>query len=276
MHTDQITRTRLTPTRIADETFVIHNHQGEGTSPVCVPLNMMLIRGKEPVVVDTGVVEFAEEYLEDLFDLVDPEDVRWVYISHDDIDHTGNVNEIMAACPNATLIINWFMVERLGETLEVPPIRWRWVGDGESFDAGDRTLHAVRPPIFDAPTTRGLFDPTTGVYWGSDSFATPMLTPVQHVDEMDPEFWTDGIAMFGQYVSPWLQLVDEARYQATVARVEALGPSALAGCHTPAVTGAHVPTALEVTRRTPSLTVPPQPDQSVLDEIQRTILGTAA
>ncbi len=275
MHTT-ITTTRLEPTRVADETFVIHNHQGEGTGPVCVPLNTMLIRGAEPVVVDTGVSEHAEQYFEDLFGLVDPEDVRWVFISHDDIDHTGNVNELMAACPNATLIINWFMVERLGESLEVPPIRWRWIGDGESFDAGDRTLHAVRPPVFDAPTTRGLFDPTTGVYWGSDSFATPMPTPVSDVAELDPELWTEGIATFSQYVSPWLKLVDEARYQATVSRVEALGPSVLAACHTPAVTGAHVATALDVTRRTPSMTVPPQPDQTVLDELQRALLGMAA
>ena len=43
----------------------------------------------------------------------------------------------------------------------------------------------MRPPIFDSPTTRGLFDPTTGVYWASDSFATPMLAPVRDVDELD-------------------------------------------------------------------------------------------
>ena len=56
----------------------------------------------------------------------------------------------------------------------MPPTRQRWVDDGESFDVGDRMLQAVRPPVFDSPTTRGLFDPTTGVYWASDGFATPM------------------------------------------------------------------------------------------------------
>ena len=69
------------------------------------------------------------------------------------------------------------MAERMGASLAVPPTRQRWVGDGEVLDVGDRTLRRVRPPIFDSPTTRGLFDPTTGVYWASDSFATPMLTP---------------------------------------------------------------------------------------------------
>ena len=100
-------KTRLEPTRIAPETFLIHNHDGEGTAPVIIPLNSMVIRAKEPVVVDTGFAEHRDQFLEDVFSLVDPEDVRWLYISHDDVDHTGNLNALMAACPNATAVINW-------------------------------------------------------------------------------------------------------------------------------------------------------------------------
>jgi flavorubredoxin len=236
----------------------------------------MVIRGREPVVVDTGEAANRDRFLADVFALVEPKDVRWVFISHDDIDHTGNLNALMAACPNATAVINWFMVERMGATLEVPPTRWRWLGDGESLHAGDRTLHAIRPPIFDSPTTRGLFDPTTGVYWASDSFATPMLAPVRDVTEIDADFWADGVAMFSQYVSPWVTLTDDRRYQETVDRVERLRPTVMVGCHTPAISGGRVAAAIDVTRRTPALSVAPQPDQSVLEEIQRTLTGLAA
>lgn len=45
-------------------------------------------------------------------------------------------------------------------------VRWAQVSpttpglgqDGEPPDVGDRVLRAVRPPIFDSPTTRGLDD----------------------------------------------------------------------------------------------------------------------
>jgi flavorubredoxin len=275
MH-QQLGKTRLEPTRIAPETFVIHDHQGEGTAPVAVALNSMVIRAAEPVVVDTGEAANRDQYLADVFSLVEPEDVRWVFISHDDVDHTGNVNALMAACPNATLIVNWFMTERMGPSLEVAPTRWRWIDDGGSFDAGDRTLHAVRPPIFDSPTTRGLFDPTTGVYWSSDSFATPMLTPVRDVGELDESFWLAGINQFDTYVSPWLRLVDDARFQATVDRVEALGATGIVGCHTPHVPAAKVGAAIAATRRSPTAVVPPEPDQSVLDQILGALAVPAA
>jgi flavorubredoxin len=260
-------KTRIAPTNVAPETFLIHDHQGEGTAPVAVALNSLVIRAAEPVVVDTGVAENREQYLADVFGLVEPQDVRWVFLSHDDVDHTGNVNALMDACPNATLVTNWFMVERMTASLDVPPTRQRWVDDGGTLDVGDRTLVALRPPIFDSPTTRGVFDPSTGFYWASDSFATPMLTPVHDVSELEADLWIEGMHMFGQYVSPWLSLVDDAKFQATVDRVAALRPTAMAGCHTPVIHEHLVPSAIAATRATPSAVVPPQPDQSVLEQI---------
>jgi len=268
-------KTRIAPTEIAPETFLIHDHQGEGTAPVVVALNTLVIRGAEPVVVDTGVAENRDQYLADVFGLVEPQDVRWVYLSHDDVDHTGNVNALMAACPNATLVSNWFMVERMTASLEVPLTRQRWLDDGDTLDVGDRTLVALRPPIFDSPTTRGLFDPTTGCYWASDSFATPMLTPTHDVAELDADFWIEGIHTFGQYVSPWLSLVDDARFQATVDRVAALRPTAMAGCHTPVIHEHLVPSAIAATRSTPGAVVAPQPDQSVLEQILHSLTVAA-
>jgi flavorubredoxin len=261
-------KTRITPTEIAPETFLLHEHQGEGHAPVCVALNTMVIRGAEPVVVDTGMAEHRDRYLDDVFAIVEPEDIRWVFISHDDVDHTGNLNALLHAAPNATLVVNWFITERMGESLSVPPTRWRWVGDGDTLDVGDRALVAVRPPIFDSPTTRGLFDPSTGVYWASDAFATPMATPVRHVDELDRDAWLDGMTTFNHYVSPWLDLVDASRFEATVERVARLRPTTLVGCHTPVIDGDHVATAVDVARRAPFLVPAPQPDQGVLDALQ--------
>ena len=203
-----------------------------------------------------------------MFSLVEPEDIRWVFISHDDVDHTGNVNALMELAPNATLVIDWFMQERMGASLEVPASRWRWVQDGDAIDVGDRTLQVVRPPVYDSGTTRGLFDPSTGVYWGSDAFAAPMLTPVRNAADIDLGFWLEGIHTFARYVSPWLSLVDGAKFQRTVDRIEALQPNVLAGCHSAAVDGSRVAEAIAATRTAPWATVAPQPDQSVLDAIR--------
>jgi len=267
-------KTRLEPTRIAPETFVIHNQEGEGVAPAILPVNSLVIRGREPVVVDTGFAHVGAEFFADVFSLVEPEDIRWVFISHDDVDHTGNVNALMEVAPNATLVIDWFMMERMGGTLDVSPLRQRWIRDGEVFDVGDRKLLTVRPPIFDSPTTRGLFDTTTGVYWASDSFATPMDKVVRSVTELDSTYWNEGMPNFNRWVSPWLEMVDDAKFQKTVDRIEQLQASVIAACHTPVIPRSHIGAALDATRRSPHVTdVLPQPDQDVLDQIQLAMMS---
>lgn len=266
-------KTHLAPTQVARDTFVIHDHVGEGVAPAIVPVNSMLIRGAEPVVVDTGLAANGDGFFADLFGLVEPEDIRWVFVSHDDIDHTGNIDELMELAPNATLVVNWFLQERLGPTLSVSPLRQRWVGDNEVLDAGDRRLVAVRPPVYDSPTTRGLYDTTTGVYWASDAFGTPVETPTRDAAELPPEMFEMGVATFSRYLAPWLEIADPARYDTSVDRVAALAPSVIAGCHGPIVSGRLVDRAIEVTRTAPTAPILPQPDQQALEAIQQQILS---
>ena len=65
----------------------------------------------------------------------------------------------------------------------------RWLDQGDAFDAGDRTLHLVRPPLFDSPATRGLFDPTTGVLWAVDTFGALVQGAVLEADDADPDLY---------------------------------------------------------------------------------------
>jgi flavorubredoxin len=256
------------PTKVAKDTFVIHSVQEALGQPLFVYLNSMLILGKEPMIVDTGTIANREKWLEDVFALVEPADVRWVYLSHDDVDHSGNLEQVMAACPNARLVCNWAMVERHTNCFEFPLDRCQWVMDGESLDIGDRTLVALRPPVYDSPTTRGLFDPTTGVYWAVDSFATPLPDPALGVGDLDPEFWDFGMTLFSYgAVSPWLSLVDPKKYGTYVDRVASLDITTIAACHTPVLEGPLIDKAFAHVRQLPMVDPPPMPDQSVLDQI---------
>jgi flavorubredoxin len=255
------------PQQVAKDTFIIQSTLGEGVAPIAVNVNSMVIRGAEPIVIDTGGRNNRANWLTDVFSLVDPEDIRWITISHDDVDHTGNLDVLLEMAPNATFVSSWFINERMSVELAVPPTRMRWMTDGETLGIGDRTLSLVRPPVYDSPTTRGFFDPTTGVYWAADAFATPMQTYVDNVSSLDPEFWGYGFTMFGQSLTPWLPMVDNARFQSTVDRIAALQPTTIVGCHTPIISRTHVDQAITMTRALPSMPEIPLPGQETLDQM---------
>jgi flavorubredoxin len=260
--------TYVPPTQVAKDTWVIHQVQPALGQPLFVYLNSMVIRGAEPMIVDTGTPANREQWLKDAFAIVEPEDVRWVFLSHDDVDHTGNLDQVMEACPNAQLVCNWAMVERHTNCFEFPLGRCRWVMDGDTLDIGDRQLLALRPPVYDSPTTRGLFDPTTGVYWSVDTFATPLPDPELGIADLDPEFWDEGLALFALgAVSPWLSLVDEDKYGRYVDQVQRLDIATVAACHSPVIEGPFIERAFARIRQLPAIVPPIMPDQSVLDEI---------
>jgi hypothetical protein len=128
---------------------------------------------------------------------------------------------------------------------------------------------AVRPPVYDSPATRGLFDESSGVYWGVDSFATPCPGgPVPTVAELDPEFFAEGMAMFvHNALSPWIGLVDHDKFAAEVDRVRSLGAATIATAHAPLIVGPMIEDACRILATLPGVPAPPIPDQAMLDAV---------
>jgi flavorubredoxin len=149
----------------------------------------------------------------------------------------------------------------------------RWVEDGDSFVAGDRTLAAVRPPLFDSPTTRGLFDAKTGVYWASDCFGVPVTGPVENVAEIPHEQWQMGVGMFSTLLSPWYAIADPAKFGKTVEKVASLDPSIVATAHGPIVTGANVSELFDITRNVPGMPPFEAPGQAMLDAMLKEMMA---
>jgi flavorubredoxin len=264
-----------TPQLVAPDTRLIPNLAPAGDG-LFLPANSMVIRGAEPVIVDTGAPMHRELWLEKVFSLVEPADVRWIFLSHDDGDHTGGLLDALEMCPHATLVTNFFSVERLAlEKPALPLDRMRWIEPGGSFDAGDRTLHLSKPPIFDGPTTRGLYDAKTAAMWIVDSFAC--LTPgaVHDVADLAPDFVEENMPAMNSLVSPWHQWLDPAAYRRHVDDVEALGVLALASAHGPIMTGGAIHRAFDIVRDLAGKPIIPAPGQELLDDFGAQILAGA-
>jgi len=132
---------------------------------------------------------------------------------------------------------------------------------------------AVRPPLYDSPTTRGLFDTSTSVYWASDCYATPVERGTEFVDDLDPQAWAEGFVAFQHWNSPWLSMLDPAKFAAECHKIEALQPSAIAGAHGPTIEATHVAQSFDMMRQVQSIPAPHQPGQVVLDDIVAAIIG---
>lgn len=267
----------MTPYRVADETFVI---------PACVPapfvgnvhLNTVVIRAREPVVVDTGMPMGREEWQQALWTILDPEDVRWIFLSHEDGDHVGSLFDLLDACPNARLVTSWFELGRMEVGAHRMPdvARCVWVNHGESFDVGDRTLYALRPPFFDSPTTRGLFDPMTRLYYSVDSFGSFVPCHVEYASEMAESDWREGLLCLNRANHPWHAWVDERKWSAHVDRLQSMGAETIVTAHGPTIPASMIAEAFRLIREVPRMDPWPEPTQSDLELLLSSGMGAGA
>jgi len=125
-------------------------------------VNAFVVHATEPVVVDTGLSLPGVGFLDALASVIDPADVRWIYLTHPDRDHTGGLFELLEAAPLAKVVTTFLSVGVMSTERPLPLDRLYLLNPGQSLDVGDRTLTAFRPPLFDSPSTTGFYDNRSG------------------------------------------------------------------------------------------------------------------
>lgn len=197
-----------------------------------LPVNAFLVRATQPVLIDTGLAALRSDFLQSLRSLIAPEDLRWIWITHADIDHLGNLEAVLAQAPHARVVTTYIGMAKMG-LQQLPIDRVYLLNPGQHLDVGDRQLLAVRPPTFDAPETTGLFDTRTRALFSADSFGALMAEPAEDAAELSSTDLRDGQITWATIDAPWLTFVDERKFVANVNTVGRLEPSVVLSAHLP-------------------------------------------
>lgn len=195
-----------------------------------LPINAYLIKGKQPVLVDTGVASSRAQFLQHLANLVDPHDIRYIWITHMDADHIGNLPAVLQACPQAKVVTNSLGAAKMG-LLGLPVERALLISTGQRLELGDRTLRCLPPPVFDAPETAGFLDSATRALFCCDCFGTPLPAPVETANQIPDADLVRGMLTWANIDAPWLAIVDKAAFGQRLRAYADLKPAITLGSH---------------------------------------------
>jgi flavorubredoxin len=193
----------------------------------------MVIRGEQPMLLDTLSIVMRDDFLDMAFSLVEPEDVRWLFMSHEDRDHSGSIMQVLDRCPNAKLITTFLGLGKLGEEFTIPLDRVYFLNDGDSLDIGDRTVTALRPPLYDSSATRGIWDPKTEVFFAADCFGAVLQEPVQYTDDISDATFEDGYYWMNRANHVWFKHVKQEYLDEAAQRLTDLNPKLIVSGHGP-------------------------------------------
>ena len=210
----------LPPYKATDDTYVLPSYLPVPDVPApgfgTIVVNSYVIQAREPVLVDAGMPVVKEAFLQSLWSLIDPRDLRWIFLTHDDGDHTGALMEVLEAAPQARVITQFVGLARLETAYHMPVERVRILNPGDRFDAGDREIGILRPPLFDSPATSALFDSKTGMLISADSFGSLIPTVTEDAADIPDSVFYDGFYLFNRLNHLWFSLVDQSKFDAVL------------------------------------------------------------
>ncbi len=214
-------------------------------------INAYVLLAEEPVLIDTGIAVDGEEFIEALSSVIDPAALRWVWLTHDDADHTGSVQRVLELAPNARLATPAFSALRMATWWPVPLERVHAIRPGDQLHVGDRTLVAIRPPLYDNPMSTGIFDGATGALFSVDSFGAIIPEATQDAAEIPQDVLTGGMVGWATSDSPWAHVVDRQQFSQVLEDVRRLQPSRIFSSHLPAATGTSLDRFLQLLEAVP-------------------------
>jgi flavorubredoxin len=236
-----------------------------------VPINAFVLHGADPILVDTGVVGQSDDFMASLRKVIDPSELKWLWLSHTDPDHIGSLHQLLKDYPKLRVITTFLGVGIMGLFAPLPMDRVYLLNPGERLTLTDRSLVAFKPPAFDNPCTTGFYDDRTRALFTSDCFGALLQDPPQNAADVSEKDLADGQILWSTIDAPWLHKVDQSALAEELNVIRRMEPSMILSSHLPAA-GANVTERLVSTlARVPSAQPFIGPNQPALEQMLQQI-----
>lgn len=238
-----------------------------------IPINAFVLDGSEPVLVDTGPVVEKDDFLRALRSVIDPADLKWIWLTHTDFDHIGALGDLLAQNPRVKVITTFLGVGIMSLFAPLPLERVQLLNPGQQVVIGDRRLRAFRPPTFDNPITTGVYDEQSGVLFSADSFGAILSAVPDDASELSDDELRQGQVFWATVDSPWLHATDTAVFAKTLNAIRELNPSFIMSSHLPAARRSTTERLLKSLEAVPASQPFVGPDQAALESLLANMSG---
>ena len=238
-----------------------------------VPVNAFVLNGPEPILVDTGTVVESDDFMTTLRSVIDPAELRWIWLTHTDFDHIGSLQRLLDENPRITLITTFLGVGIMSLASPLPMDRLRFVNPGEQVTLGNRTLAAFRPPAFDNPSTTGFYERTSRTLFSSDCFGALLQDVPENAADLSEQALREGQVFWATVDSPWLHKVDEKTLAGELKAIRAMEPELILSSHLPMAPASLTERLLASIAETPKAQPFVGPDQAGLEQMLKEMTG---
>ncbi|HUU56956.1 MAG TPA: MBL fold metallo-hydrolase [bacterium] len=184
-----------------------HFHGYELSTPRGSTYNSYLIKDEKTVLVDTVWGPFADDFLANVREVVDPASIDVVVANHAEADHSGGLPAIMRHCPEATVVVSKRGAESIPGHYHHP---WNFkpVATGDKISIGRHELVFVEAPMLHWPDSMFTYLTGQNVLMPNDAFGQHYATDRRFNDEVNQhELYEEALRYYANILTPFSDFV---------------------------------------------------------------------
>jgi flavorubredoxin len=194
--------------------------------PLGTSYNSYLIVGKEEVaLIDTVQRNFSDTLLEKIKRVVDPAKIDYVVMNHAEPDHAGSIPQMLAAAPNAKLVVSKLGADMANIFYDVPAERALIVKEGDTLDLGGKTLRFIDAPWLHWPETMFTYLVEDRILFACDFFGAHIAKSRLYDDETSEVLLPDAKRYYAEIMMPFPVAIQRALDKVKTLDLNMIAPS---------------------------------------------------
>jgi len=194
--------------------------------PMGTSYNAYLVVGKEKTaLVDTVQNNFAEEMLQKIGKVIDPEKINYLVMNHAEPDHASAIPRVTAVAKNAKLVVTKVGVDMAKVFYDVPSERTIMVKDGDTLDLGGKTLRFIDAPWLHWPETMFTYCVEDKVLFPCDFFGAHIAKSKLYDDEVGDVVLPEAKRYYAEIMMPFPVAIQRALDKVKSLDLKMIAPS---------------------------------------------------
>jgi len=187
--------------------------------------NSYLLKTEKPTIIDTVDISFGREYVENLKEYINLEEIKYIVINHVEPDHSGALPVLASKAKNAVIVATELGVQELKEMYKLHNREFLIVKDGDVLDIGAKTLRFYETPYLHTEETMITYAVEDKTLYPCDIFSTHVATYDLFDDLAKEDIMADFEVYYKLIMDPHRNYVKEMINKIKNIDIEIIAPS---------------------------------------------------
>lgn len=187
--------------------------------------NSYLLKTQKPTIIDTVDISFGREYVENLKQHIDLEEIKYIVINHVEPDHSGALPVLASKAKNAVIIATELGAKELKEMYKLHNREFLIVKDGDILDIGGKTLKFLETPYLHTEETMVTYAMEDKALYPCDIFSTHVATYDLFNDLSTEDITGDFEGYYNLIMNPHKNYVQDMIKKVKDLDIEVIAPS---------------------------------------------------